>query len=225
MKRPLDDARQIGDIVDAVDALAERPEDLELIGVLVQVDFLVRMAPVVVRRHVARDYDHRDGIESGVGDPGRGVGQARTEMGQEHTDFARRPRVAVGGVRGHLLVAGRNVANAALPERVEKPDDRVATQPKDHLDAEPFEIIGQQVGGNPCFRSGRDALDGRLNSYIHSVSFGSGRGHGLVELAEQLGLGRLVLGDRPTHPGHVHVVLERDVFVGDVAAPDAAAHA
>ena len=70
VERALDDARQIRDAIDAIDALAERPVDLELIGVLVQVDFLVRMAAVVVRRHVAGDHDHRDRIERGVGDAG-----------------------------------------------------------------------------------------------------------------------------------------------------------
>src|SRR4029079_7618601 len=47
----------------------------------------------------------------------------------------------------------------------------------------------------------------------------------VVELAEQFLLRRPVLGDRPADPVDVHVVLQRDVLVGDVAAPDAAAHA
>src|SRR5829696_6192360 len=47
----------------------------------------------------------------------------------------------------------------------------------------------------------------------------------VVELSEQLLLGRAVLRDRAAHPCHVEVVLQRDVLVGDVAAPDAAAHA
>ena len=77
MERALDDARQILDAIDAVDALAERPVDLELVGVLVQVDFLMRVPAVVVRRHVAGDHHHRDRIERRVGDAGAGVGQAR----------------------------------------------------------------------------------------------------------------------------------------------------
>src|SRR4029077_7405415 len=51
------------------------------------------------------------------------------------------------------------------------------------------------------------------------------KGFAVVELAEQFLLGRSILGNRPAHPCHVHVVLERDVLVGDVAAPDAAPHA
>src|SRR4030081_1922513 len=51
------------------------------------------------------------------------------------------------------------------------------------------------------------------------------KGFAVVELAEQLLLGRPILGNRPAHPCDVHVVLERDVLVGDVAAPDTAAHA
>ena len=60
MERALHDARQILDAIDAVHALAERPEDLELIGVLMQVHFLMRMPAVVVRRHVAGNHDHRE---------------------------------------------------------------------------------------------------------------------------------------------------------------------
>ena len=40
---------------------------------------------------------------------------------------------------------------------------------------------------------------------------------GVVELAQQLLLGRPVLGDRPAHPGRVHVVLDADVLADDVA--------
>ena len=114
MERALHDARQIRDAVDAVDALAERPVDLELVGILVQVHFLVRMTAVVMRRHVAGDHDHRDGIERGVGDAGRGVGQPRAEVRQQHAGLARRARVAVGGVRRDLLVTRRDEADAAL---------------------------------------------------------------------------------------------------------------
>ena len=46
-----------------------------------------------------------------------------------------------------------------------------------------------------------------------------------VELAEQLLLGRPILGDRAAHPGGVHVVLEVDVLRRDVAAPRPAAEA
>ena len=70
VERALHDARQILDAIDAVDAFAERPVDLELVGVLMEVDLLVRMAAEVVRRHVAGDHDHRNRIERGVGDAG-----------------------------------------------------------------------------------------------------------------------------------------------------------
>src|SRR5690348_7304442 len=43
-----------------------------------------------------------------------------------------------------------------------------------------------------------------------------------VELAEQLLLRRTVLRNRTTHPGGLHEVLEMNVLVVDVAAPDTA---
>ena len=145
VKRALDDARQVADVVDAIDALAERAEDLELIRVLVQVHFLVRMAAVVIARNVAGDHHHRNRIERGIGDAGRRIGEAGTEVRHQHADLAGRARVAIGGVRGDLFVTRRDEADLALAERIEEPDHRVAAQPEDHLDAEALEVFGQQV--------------------------------------------------------------------------------
>ena len=74
--------------------------------------------------------------------------------------LARRARVAVGGVRGDLLVARRDEADAALAERVEERDDRVAAQPEDHLDAEALEVLGQQVRRDARLGLRLDASDG-----------------------------------------------------------------
>ena len=63
----LDDARQIRHAVHTVDALAERPVDLVLVCIHVEVHLLVRMAAEVVGWDIARNHDHGDGIERGVG--------------------------------------------------------------------------------------------------------------------------------------------------------------
>src|SRR5215210_257853 len=47
----------------------------------------------------------------------------------------------------------------------------------------------------------------------------------VVELAKDLLFVRLVLRNRPADPGRVHVVLDADVFAGDVTAPGAATEA
>ena len=131
MERALHGPRQVLGAIDAIDALAERPVDLELVGVLVQVDFLMRMPAVVVRRHVAGNDDHRNRIERGVRDTGAGVRQPGSEMREEHTRFTGRARVAVGGVRRDLLVPRRDEADPALAERVEERDDGVAAEAED----------------------------------------------------------------------------------------------
>ena len=159
MEGALDDARQVVDVIDAIHALAERPEDLELISVLVQVHFLVRVPAVVIGRDVAGDHDHRDRVERRIGHAGCGVGQAGAEVRQHDAGLARRARVAVGGMRGDLLVAGRDEPDAALAERVEKADDGVAAQAEDHLDAEALEVFGQQIRRDACPGSRRGALD------------------------------------------------------------------
>ena len=77
MERALENSRQILDAIDAIHALAERPVDLHLARVVVEVHFLMRMASVEVGLDVARDDDHRNRVERGVRHAGRGVRQAR----------------------------------------------------------------------------------------------------------------------------------------------------
>ena len=105
MERALHDARQVGRAIDAVYALAEGPVNLELVRILVEVELLMRVAAVEVRRHVAGDHDHRNRIERGVGDTGRRVRQPRAEVRQQDARLPRRSRVAVGGMRGDLRAA------------------------------------------------------------------------------------------------------------------------
>ena len=167
MERALHDARQVAGVIDAVDALAERTIDLVLVRVLMEVDLLVRMAAVEVRLHVAGDHDHRDRVERGVGDAGRGVGQARAQVGEQHARLAGGPGIAVGGVCRDLLVARADVADAAAAQRVEHPDHRVAGQPEHHFDAEPLEIVGEQVGGEARLGRGRQRFRDDVDGCAH----------------------------------------------------------
>ena len=159
VERALDDARQIGGAIDPVDPLAERPVDLGLIRVLMEVELLVRMAAVVVGRHVAGDHHHRNRVERGVGHAGRGVGQARPEVAQHDSWLSGDPGVAVGRVRGDLLVAAGDEADAALAERIEHGDVGVTAQAEDDLDPDPLEVLHQQIRRDPS--PGR-AVDLRL---------------------------------------------------------------
>ena len=159
MERALDRARQVFHPVHAVHALAERPEDLELIGVLVQVHFLVGVAAVVVGRHVAGDHDHRDRVQGGVGHAGGGVGQSRPEVREQHARLARGARVAVRGMGGHLLVARGDEPDPALSQRVQEGDHGVPAQAEDHLDPQAFQVFGQQIGRDARLRPARRPID------------------------------------------------------------------
>src|SRR3989339_1920656 len=69
-------------------------------------------------------------------------------------------------------------------------------------------------------------------SDIHSQPHGKNRdvdGHSenlaVVKLTEQLLFRRPVLRNRPTHPCNLHIMLQRNVFVGNIPPPITASHA
>ena len=170
MERALHDARQILDAVDAVDALAERPVDLELIGVLVEVDLLMRMAAVVVRRHVAGDHDHRDRIERGVGDaggarwsgPGRGASAARRACPTRARSRRRRARRPARGAsmtnRMRLLPSASSNAMIVWPHR-----PKITSTPRrSRYSVSRYEAIRVSVAG-------RGRLDGMRGDCAHTA--------------------------------------------------------
>ena len=126
--------------------LDERPVDLVLRRVRVQIHFLVRVLAVVMRRHVAGDHHHRDRVERGVGHAGRGVGEPGREVRQHHRCLAGSARIAVGRMRGDLLVTRVDELDLlALRQRREHRDVGVAAQPEDVLDAARFQVFHELV--------------------------------------------------------------------------------
>ena len=145
-ERLLDDLGEEFCLLDPPGAFDERPIDLELRRVGVQVHLLVGMTAVVVRRHVAGDDDHRDAIERGVGDAGRRVRQARTEVAENDRGPSGDTRVAVGSVRGDLLVPDVDELDAAAGHRGENGDVGVPTQAEDVSYAAPFQVADELFG-------------------------------------------------------------------------------
>ena len=142
----VDDLRKQFRIVDAPGALHERPIDLVLRAVGVQVHFLVRMFAEVVRGHIAGDHHHGNAVERRVGDAGRGIGEAGPQVRQQHRRLARDARVAVGGMRGDLLVAHVDELDPALRHGRQHGDVRVAAQAEDVAHAAPLEVAHQVIG-------------------------------------------------------------------------------
>jgi hypothetical protein len=66
-------------------------------------------------------------------------------VGQDDARFSRGARVAVGGVRGGLLVAGRHKPDPALAQRIEHRDDGMPAETEDHLDPELLEVVGDLI--------------------------------------------------------------------------------
>ena len=86
----------------------------KLIGIHVEIDFLVRMPAEVMRRHIPRNNNHWDRVQRGVGYAGGRIGQTRPKVCQQHTGFPRGPRVTIGSMCRDLLVASRDETDPAL---------------------------------------------------------------------------------------------------------------
>ena len=145
-ERLVDDLGEQLGLVDPPGPLDERPVDLELGAVGVEVDLLVGMSAEVVRRNVAGDDDHRDAVEGGVGDAGRGVREPGTEVAEDHRRSAGDSGVAVGGVGGDLFVTHVDELDRAVGHRRENGDVGVPAQPEDVADATPFEMADELLG-------------------------------------------------------------------------------
>ncbi len=99
------------------------------------VDLLKRVAAEDLGRHLAGDADDRDGVQHGGGDAGDEVRRAGAAGGHADADPARGARVAVGHVRGALLVAHENVVDGELAQRVVDGQDGAAGIAEDGGDA------------------------------------------------------------------------------------------
>ena len=82
------------------------------------VDFLEGVRAEDFAGDLAGDADHGDGVEHGGGDAGDEIGGSGAGGGDGYADFARGTGVAVGHVRGALLVADEDVADGELAQGV-----------------------------------------------------------------------------------------------------------
>jgi hypothetical protein len=111
----------------------------------VQVHFLVWVLAEVVRGHVSGDHHHGNAVEGRVGDTGRGIGEPWAKMREQHRSLAGDPRVAVGRVRGNLLVAHVDEVDRTRRHRREHGNVGVAAQPEYVAHAAFLEVAHQVI--------------------------------------------------------------------------------
>ena len=97
------------------------------------------------QRALAADQQHRALGAEGVGDTGDGVGRAGAGGDDRAAGLAGDPGVAVGGVRGDLLVADVDDVDALVDAAVVDVDDVAAAEGEDHVDPLGLERLGDQV--------------------------------------------------------------------------------
>ena len=125
----LDDPCDVAHVLDQVVVLGAGARDADEIGLLERVVADHR------GRHLARDNDHRGRIHVGVGDASDRVGRAGTRGDHHHARPSADARVALGHVRGALLVADQDVFNLGIEQSVVGGQNRAARITEDYVDA------------------------------------------------------------------------------------------
>ena len=105
-----------------------------------------------LRRALAADQQHRALRAERVGHPGHRVGRARPRRHHRAPGLAGDPRVTVGGMRGHLLVADIDDLDALVDATVVDVDDVAAAEREDHIDPLGLQRLGHQVTSGDRFR-------------------------------------------------------------------------
>ena len=113
---------------------------------------LQRAHLVLAQRALAADQQHRALRAQGVGHAGDGVGGARAGGDDGAAGLAGDARVAVGGVRGDLLVADVDDVDALVDAAVVDVDDVAAAEREDHVDALGLERLGDEMPAGDEFR-------------------------------------------------------------------------
>ncbi len=89
------------------------------------IGLLERVVADQAGRHLPGDADDGNTVHQGIGQPGHRVGRARSRGYEDHADLSGRPRVALRGMDGSLLVTGQDVPDPVLAvNRIEQRNDR-----------------------------------------------------------------------------------------------------
>ena len=117
------------------------------------VDFLKGVGAENLAGDIAGDADDGDGVQHGGGDAGDEVGGAGAAGGDGDAHLARCAGIAVGHVRGPLLVADEDMVNGKLAQRVIDRQDGAAGIAEDGGDAfahqrGPHDLRAGEAGGS-----------------------------------------------------------------------------
>ncbi len=144
-----DDARDVVRLAHEVVVLGHRQGDAA------DVDLLEGVLADERAGHVAGDGDDGHRVELGGGDAGDEVGGAGAAGAETDADPAAGPSVAVGSVRGSLLVTDEDGAQLWIvgPDVVERQDDAAGVA-EDDIDALADERLAERVGADARAASG-----------------------------------------------------------------------
>ena len=145
-------ARQVFGFLDQIIMLGRGAGDAGGIG------FLEGIIADQMRRHLARQADHRDGIHQRIHQARHGIGSAGAGCHQHHANLAGGTRIAFRRMHRRLFVAHQDVANGVLLEnRVIDRQHRAAGVAENHLNA----VILQRAQYDLGTRHGQGIRGGR----------------------------------------------------------------
>src|SRR5215475_10704149 len=100
-----------------------------------QIDLLMRMAPMVVRLNITNDRNQWYGIQRRIGQTGNRVSQPRPDVEKNHSGLSRRSGVSIRGVSRDLFMTSSDESDSTTAERIEHLNDGVTAQSENDFDA------------------------------------------------------------------------------------------
>ena len=109
----------------------------------------MRMPAVVIGWDIAGDHHHRNRVQRGIRNAGRGIGQAGAQVRQQNARLSGGACISISGVRGCLFMPGCDEAYlGVLAECIQDGNYGVSAQPKYDLNPHKFEVVNQLIGRN-----------------------------------------------------------------------------
>ncbi len=140
-------SRQIRRVLDEIVVFSAGPGDAQNIG------FLESVVPNLICGNLSCQHHNRYGIHKGRHYAGNDIGRPWSRCNQANPGFARRPRIAVGGMNGSLFMTHQDVFNSGIIHQlIVEVDDRASRVAEYDFDPLAKQALQYNLCSSPSFQ-------------------------------------------------------------------------